>query len=253
MGNIRKVITTYLGDRPYNPSLQDCLEFYKTQNPDFPNDDNGMEEQTALEEMLQNGDRYYDGVKPLAFAKVDVTNEQELDAAVAIFGPLLLGIEVSEANEEAFDRGAPWDYVHGSQIVGGHAVVEGGYNEGQQTGEFETWAAVTEYTDAFRIHQLEEAWVVIWPEHLGTKAFQEGVDQAALASAYTALTGRPFPVSPTPNPKPTPTPDPVPTDDPDAVLAEAQKEWEALLAPHARLKNRTLAAANQAWRAAKGL
>lgn len=251
MGNIRKVITTYLGDATYNPSEQDCLNFYKTQNPHFPNDDNGMDEQTALEEMHANGDRYYDGVKPLAFAKVDVSNLAELDAAVAIFGPTLLGIEVSSANEDEFSAEQAWDYNSRSQIVGGHAVVEGGYNEGQKTGEFETWAAVTHYTDAFRQHQLEEAWVVIWPEHLGTKAFQEGVDQAALASAYTALTGQPFPVSPTP-PQP-PEPPVPPVGDPDSTLVEAQLAWEAQLAPHARRKNLTLAAANQAWRAAKGL
>jgi hypothetical protein len=34
--------------------------------------------------------------------------------------------------------------------------------------------------------------VVIWPEHLGTAAFEQGVDQAQLATDYQALTGQPL-------------------------------------------------------------
>src|ERR1019366_2542785 len=36
---------------------------------------------------------------------------------------------------------------------------------------------------------VEEAWVVIWPEHLATTTFEQGVDQALLAADYQALTG----------------------------------------------------------------
>ncbi len=254
MGNIRKVITTHLGEKTYDPDDADVLAFYKTQNPNFPNDDNGMDEQTALEEMLAHGDRYYDGVKPLAFAKVDVSNVQELDAAVSIFGPSMLGIMVTYANEDQFDAGKPWDYVSSSSQAGGHATVEGGYNETAKTGLMETWAEVVSYTDRFRQNQLEEFWVIIWPEHLGTKAFQEGVDQVALATAYKALTGRPFPVEPAP----TPTPDPVPTPKPDPVdqkLAVAQLVWENHEDNMKTMRScdRTLEASQREWRQAKGL
>lgn len=232
LGNIRKVTTAVLGDKAYEPTLADCLAFYKTQNPRFPSEDNGMVEQTALETLHQDGAKYYDGVAPLAFAKVDVTNEAELDAAVAIFGCLLLGIDVTYANEDQFDAGQPWDYDSSSPNAGGHAVVEGGYNEGKRTGEFETWAVVTTYTDAFRQHQLEEAWVVIWPEHLGSKAFLEGVDLAQLAADYKALTGKDFPAVTPPSPTPTPTPTPTPPLNPfeqelQAAYAAFQHAWAA--------------------------
>jgi hypothetical protein len=259
IANTRKVITAALGDAPYEPTLDHVLSFYKTENPNFPNQDDGMDEQTALEEMVKNGDKYFDGVKLLAFAKVNVSNPQELDAAVDIFGPNLLGIMVTYANEDQFAAGQPWDYDAMSSTAGGHATVEGGYDESKKTGKMETWAKVVNYTDKFRQYQLEEFWIMIWPEHLGTKAFQEGVDQAALAAAYTSLTGRPFPVTPAPSPAPTPTPvppQPTPTPvDVDHEMADAQIAWEAHEdnMKSMRACDKTLEAANRKWRLQKGL
>ena len=63
--------------------------------------------------------------------------------------------------------------------------------------KLERSAAETKFTEAFRTHQVEEAWVVIWPEHLGSKAFLAGVDETALAADYYSLTGREFPAQPT--------------------------------------------------------
>jgi hypothetical protein len=101
-----------------------------------------------------------------------------------------------------------------------------------------TWAEVVGSTDAFWSHQVEEAYVVIWPEHLGTKAFLEGVDRQALASDFQALTGRPFPVQPAPTPVPVP---PVP----GPVVDAADRAFLTAL--------ETFTAAGTAWRAAKGL
>ena len=61
--------------------------------------------------------------------------------------------------------------------------------------KFITWAKETEFARSFwngvvqGTPLVEEAWVVIWPEHLGTTAFEQGVDQAQLAADYQALTG----------------------------------------------------------------
>ena len=51
----------------------------------------------------------------------------------------------------------------------------------------------TSFTDNFWANGVEESWVVIWPEHLGSKEFLAGVDLAAFAADYTAITGQPFP------------------------------------------------------------
>ncbi len=52
---------------------------------------------------------------------------------------------------------------------------------------------------------VEEAWVMIFPEHLGSKQFMQSIDLAALAADYKALTGQDLPI---PAPAPTPTPPP---------------------------------------------
>src|SRR5262249_35447468 len=95
----------------------------------------------------------------------------------------------------------------------------------------------------------------IWPEHLGSKAFLEGVDQAQLAADYQALTGRPLPVpAPTPPPAPTPAPD-EPTADDVAFAhvmtgAEHGTPW---IAEHHIGANGRVAAAAKVWLAAKQL
>ena len=216
--NFRRMVTALLAGHEVYPTQDQVWEVYKTQNPDFdPNGDpnvngpgsqadEGMDIQTLLEWLVKTGGP--DGVKAVAFAKVDYTNQQELDAALAVFGGVWVGVNVLQANMDEFNAGQPWDYVAGSPLDGGHSVLAGGYEQNGGT-KFITWAAETEFTQGFLQHQVEETWIVVWPEHLGTAQFEAGIDQAALAQAYEELTGRPFPVQPTP-PTPEPTPTPVP-------------------------------------------
>jgi hypothetical protein len=198
--NNRYLTTEYLG-QPYYPTLPQVLDFYKTQNPGFPNEDEGMVIQLALETLQRQGGP--DGVKAVAFAEVDHTNLDEMRAAVAIFGGLWYGVDVTQANEDEFPS-QPWDYVRNSPVLGGHAIVGTGYDPRLR---FVTWAEETEFTDAFVQHQLEEAWAVIWPEHLGSRQFQQGVNLEQLAADYKSLTGRDLPI-PEPTPTPQPPPDP---------------------------------------------
>jgi hypothetical protein len=225
--NLRRLVTATLTTESY-PSMNEVIAFYKTQNPDFPSQDDGMDIQTALEYLVSHGGP--DGVKALGFAKVDHTNAAEVQAAIAIFGSVWTGITVLDANQQEFGNGQPWDYVKGSQVDGGHSVLTGGYGpagKGALGGDerFITWAEETSFTDAFWSHEVEECWVVIWPEHLGSKAFQDGVDLASFAADYTAITGKKFPaVVPQPAPTPTPTPTPSP-DDVDRALVTAFTTW----------------------------
>jgi len=232
--NLRRLTTATLAFEAY-PIQSQVYALYKTQNPAFPAEDNGMDIQTCLEYLASTGGP--DGVKALAFASVDHTNRDEMDAAIAIFGGVWVGINVLNANMNEFDAGQPWDYSN-SPIDGGHSVVVGGYNTATPNADlrFITWAQETSFTDSYISHEFEEAWVVIWPEHLGSKAFQEGVNLSQLASDYTALTGRPFPASP--------------VADPDTTLANAVRVWA--YARHSGT-NRLAALAVQAWLKAKSL
>lgn len=235
--NIRRLVTTTLTDTPAYPSLDEVIALYKTQNPGFPAEDNGMDVQTVLELLASQGGP--DGVKAVAFAKVDYSNPDEVKAAIAVFGYVWTGVVVSEANQQEFAAGQPWDWDPSSPVDGGHSIITGGYGApgyGALGGDerFITWAAETSFTDAFWSNSVQECWVVIWPEHLGTREFMEGVDLEALAADYKAITGKelPIPAPPVPpGPQPTPTPPgppplpvpPAPAPDHPHLLAELAK------------------------------
>ena len=243
--NVRRLVTYTLTAKENYPTLDQVLAFYKTQNPGFPAEDNGMDIQTALEDLVANGGP--DGVKALGFAKVDYTNPAEITAAIAIFGSVWTGINVLAANQTEFGNGQAWDYVVGSPVDGGHSVIVGGYgppSTGALSGDerFITWAQETSFTDSFWTHQVEEAWVVIWPEMLTDPDFLAGVDIATFAGDYLAITGKAFPVV-VPTPTPAPTPTPTPPAPPEGEIAKALEAVEKAL----------VKAANEIAKIVKGL
>ncbi len=221
--NIRRLVTTTLTASGSYPSQDDVWTVYRTQNPDFdPNGDpsvngpgspadGGMDIQTLLEYLAATGGP--DGVKAVAFAAVDYADPGEVKAAIAIFGSVWTGVTVAANNQQEFAAGQPWDYDPASPAEGGHSIITGGYGTpgaGALGGDerFITWAAETSFTDAFWANSVDECWVVIWPEHLGTREFLQGVDLAALAADYQEITGKTLPV-PVPVPAP-PAPSPAP-------------------------------------------
>lgn len=243
VANSRAVVTRYLTGVERYPTLADVLDLYRRSgNPDFDPvtgaGDNGVDMQTMCEAVAAGG---IAGVTAVAFAKVDVTSLDEVRAAISIFGYLLLGadLQVSQQRQTA-DR--LWDYAP-SGTWGGHAVLAGRYTSataGPDVGVV-TWAEVVDTTDRFWTHQVEEAWVVVWPEHLGTAAFQEGVDLTAFANAYRSLTGRVLPL-----------PAPTPPTSADATFAAALRQGDWVDRRHSR-DNRRVATAARAWLDAKGL
>jgi len=243
--NARRLVS-FIAGTEYYPSQDEVWTVYRTQNPGFdPNGtadtngpgsphDSGMDIQTLLEYLHKTGGP--DGKKVLAFAKVDPSSPDEIKAAISIFGFVWTGIVVQDANMDDFNSGRPWDYHRSSPDDGGHSVITGGYGApggGPLGGDerFITWAAETSFTDRYWSRKVEECWVVIWPEHLEHPAFQEGVDLAALAADYEALTGKKFPAvvppSPTPVPAPPPSPAPSPTPELDPDLVQA---WQSMTA-----------------------
>ena len=216
--NTRRLVADELSAGTEYPDLNQVLALYETQNPGFPNQDDGMDIQTALEHLHTVGGP--DGVKAVCFAKVDHTNMAEVEAAIAIFGSVWTGITVTQANQDEFSAGQAWTYDPNSPVDGGHSVITGGYGSpaGPDT-RFITWAQETAFTGGFWTHQVEEAWIVVWPEHLGAESFLAGVDLASLAADYTLLTGKEAPFMPTPSPTPAPPPAPTPPPAPKPVPA----------------------------------
>lgn len=212
--NVRRLVTSTLAAAPSYPSQAEVWEVYKTQNPDFDPSgdpdvngpgspaDNGMDVQTLLEYLVKTGGP--DGVKAVAFAAVNPKDQDEVKAAVAIFGYVWTGVTVAQNNQQEFGAGQPWDYDPSSPQEGGHSIVTGGYGPpgaGPLGGDerFITWAAEASFTDSFWANSVEECFAVIWPEHLGTREFLQGVNAAQLAADYKAVTGRDLPLpAPTP-------------------------------------------------------
>lgn len=220
VANSRAVTTKYLTAAELYPDLDAVFDLYRRSgNPNFDPktdaDDNGVDMQTMLGALLKGGIKQPDGsiVKPIAFAKVDHTNVDEIRAAIAAFGFVLFGVSLQASQQTQTDAGL-WDYVP-SAAWGGHAVIGGAYSSDGIGSDIvvETWAQLVGLTDAFITHQVDEVWAVIWPEHAGTAQFETSINRAALVQAYNALTGKtiiwPTPVTPPP-PGPTPTPTPGP-------------------------------------------
>lgn len=218
VANHRRLVTYNLTGRMDAVSLDDVFDLYRRSgNPNFdpanPYDDNGVYMHVMLDTLLRDGigDR-----KPVAFAKIEPGDFDTLNAAVAIFGGVLLGLSLQVAQQ----RQSTWDFTSGSPEWGGHAVLAGRFADpGGDLADREgiiTWAEELPTTRRFIEALEDEAWVVIWPEHLSDGVFLQGVDVNALRSAYEELTGRSFPA---PDPEPV-----VPVPPSPAELLEAGLE-----------------------------
>lgn len=207
VANSRRLITARLEGAMVAPSQEEVFDLYRRSgNPNFDprtgRDDNGVNMQTMLNAVAKGG---IGGAKCLAYARVDPSDINEMQAATALFGFLLLGVRLQQAQQGQTKTGV-WDYKP-SASWGGHAVPAGAYrSEPAEQLDVITWNQRVRMTEAFTRQQASEAWVVIWPEHLQDQGFLEGVDLQELAAAYEGLTGRPFPaVLPRPTP-PAPAP-----------------------------------------------
>jgi hypothetical protein len=203
----RMLITRYLSNIPYQGTTGDALDLYKRAgNPGFPRQDNGVVLADMLSEVHTNG-VCAAKTKCVAYAQVNVADLDEVRAAIAIFGAVSTGADLDTAQQGQTDTGGPWDYVANSSEWGGHAFLTGFYSGNTTAGKPDfgglTWGFPVGITDRFWTKQVEEAWVVIWPEHLTNRSFLVGVDQDKLAQNYKILTGRDLPTDPTPAPVPT--------------------------------------------------
>ncbi|MGH3827635.1 MAG: hypothetical protein ACRDQX_10750 [Pseudonocardiaceae bacterium] len=210
-------MSAWLADAPIKVTDSDIFDLYRRAgNPHFDPatgaDDNGVDMTVMLSAAIQGG---IGGHKPVAFALIDGTDPEEIRAAGAIFGCTLWGADLATAQQTQ----TVWDYLDQSPAWGGHAIAAAGrYTDTSAATQNRTglisWAQLRDSTDGFIAKQVPERYAVIWPWHLGTKAFQQGIDEFTLATDYQAFTGRQFPIAPTPTP-PIPAP-PGPTPEPPA-------------------------------------
>ena len=208
---IVKILSAFYGT-PVEVADSTVLHWYQTQNPGadpaHPGvHDNGMDIPKFLSWL--RGRVLPDGSKLIGFVEVDPSNTAEVDAAIAIFGVVWTGCTITAANRAEWDALQPFDYVPGSRVQGGHSIVmvgQGATNNGAGELRLVTWARERNATDRWLSHNVTNMYAVITDKMLGDKHFVAGMNLAAFASAFTAVTGEPFP-APVPAPvPPTPTP-----------------------------------------------
>lgn len=161
------------------------------------------------------------GHKILAYASIHPSNTTLVQQAIYLFGGVSIGLSVSQANEDQFNQGKPWDYVKGSRVLGGHCVLMGAY--GPNAWRVITWGAEQEMTPACYEQQVGEIYLPVTTEWFKDGKSPAGIDVATLGRDYTILTGKPNPL---PNVTP-PQPKPGPVGDADRVFAAAAKTWLA--------------------------
>lgn len=230
VANLALLVSAVLGGSPVEFTDEEIFDLYRRSgNPDFDpatgRGDNGVEMTVMLSELVKGGIGLGDrNVKALAFGTIDSHDETETWKAAALFGGVLWGATLYEAQDTQLNQGKPWDYVRRSALWGGHAVVASlRYSDKTGTAAdrtaLVTWAELIDATDAFIERQVDETYVVIFPWHLTDAGFLQGVDLAGVAQEFEALTGRPFPAEIPPAPAPEPTPAPAPAPDPAPVPA----------------------------------
>jgi CHAT domain len=145
--------------------------------------DHGRDQGASMSDVLLDG--YKNGTIP-AFAPVDHTNPAELDAAMAAFHGVLVGVNLTDDADALFEQGQPWTTRNGERPDpnDGHCLVKV-KADGSQYDGWVTWGAVQESTKDWTAACMDEAWVIITPED----ASAAGIDIAALRADIDALHG----------------------------------------------------------------
>jgi len=242
----------YLAGVDISVTDQAIFDLYRASgNPDFDPatgaGDNGVDMTVMLSALVKQGlaltmpDGSVNVIKPLAYGQVQWPPYDDIHAVTAIFGGALGAFALDTSQQRQTDAHV-WDYAP-SAPWGGHACFCGAYTSATAAHQVDesliTWMERCGTTASFLNHQLEELYAVVWPPLWDSPDFIAGVDRAALAADFTAITGRPFPVPvppPTPPPGPTPPPAPVPDAALHAYLTDPQmdkwaKRWSPTTAP----------------------
>lgn len=234
IGHHEEVFTGYGQGHAVEVTDDDVLAVYSAVTGFDPNagppgnnpTDQGTNIQDALAYWVKSG---IAGHKVAAFASVDFTNLTQVRTALALLGPLSVGVNFPSSAMDQFNAGQPWDVVaDDGGIVGGHCICLVGYDA-----DFYyvvTWGKVQKLTEAWWKAYVEEAWVPVSTEWVNSAGKDpEGVDLATLGEEFAEITksADPFP-TPTPQPPAPPSPAPTPTPAPESLLQELAAKVRAV-------------------------
>lgn len=121
------------------------------------------------------------------FGTIEPTDRRLLAAATAILGPIILGVDLTMAEQQP----GVWDLARpgADQPWGGHALVLwdfAGIGDEDQM-RLATWGELQVATWRWLYAQCREAYAVVWPDLLGPSGKQwSGLDRLGLAADVTA-------------------------------------------------------------------
>jgi hypothetical protein len=220
----------------YTETLKQVISDYSAiggYKPGHPETDAGCDEETALAFYCQHG--FANGSRAAGWLALDPNNPKQIAAAMYLFENLIFGVGLPEAWISPFPEtdGFVWDAAGDSIPENGHCFVgvdlvpNGIVIDTWAIEGVVTWKAIAKYCSGNQGGQL---FVLITPDQIDKAKAKapNGLDWAALVSAFDAMGGKvpvpapqppPLPVPPSPPPTP-PAPAPAVT----VTLAQAQ-QW----------------------------
>lgn len=176
--HIRQLWMANVG-RVFNPTDAQALALYQRiagYNPNDPSTDRG----TVLRDLLK--------AMKVPFVAVDPRNHEHVKAAIALFGGLYVGVELTQAAYR--EQGVHWRRVHGANGQPdpdlGHCVIYTGYDHsGVKT---VTWGQEGTATWGWHDECCVEAWAIVsadWINAAGSSP--TGLDLAKLQADLAAL------------------------------------------------------------------
>lgn len=164
------------------------------------------------------------------FAPVELST---VDAVMAQFGRgVLLGVNLTDDANDRFNQNLPWTVRNGEQPDPneGHVILKVGAQSIFGDGTAVTWGANQIIENSWETACIEEAWVIVTKDDIGTAAYNALLADLIELPHATTVTPPPAPAPapvPAPQPVPTPTPAPVPnpgpTPDVSGVIAQLKK------------------------------
>lgn len=149
-------------------------------DPVSGSNDDGCDMQSVNTSMQTDGFADDDGVVHKIGQTCALTpgNFQELWETVYLFGSADIGVNLQQAQEDAFNTSGliVWNYVKGSPTIGGHCILV------SYLLRLISWAEDVDFTDAFYTECCDEAYGVFDPARFEatTGLSPEGFDQADL-------------------------------------------------------------------------
>lgn len=127
------------------------------------------------------------GRKALAWAAVDVSNQDAIRQAIQIFGGIDIGFNVPQSAMDEFSAGLPWNNTTDTNIVGGHSVYVAGAGSFGNT--CITWGQRQQMSWDFWKTYVDEAYAIITADWLTAAAKSPiyGFDLTTLQADLAAL------------------------------------------------------------------